>query len=95
VEAYCQYLAGLWHIFGAIEAQSLKAGEPVSQLDDVNLHRREAGATRKGCLSFELCCDQVKGMVELFKLKVERSWILQPGCCDGIGLVCFFPADRR
>lgn len=42
VEAYCQYLAGLWHIFGAIEAQSLKAGEPVSQLDDVNLHRREA-----------------------------------------------------
>ena len=70
----------------------------MSQLDDVNLHRREAGATRKGCLSFELCWDQVKGMVELFKLKVESSWILQPGCCDGIGLVCFFfllTVDRK
>lgn len=42
VEAYCQYLAGLWHIFSTIEEQSLKAGDPVSQLDDVKLHRREA-----------------------------------------------------
>ena len=42
VEAYCQYLAGLWHIFSTIEEQSLKAGDPVAQLDDVKLHRREA-----------------------------------------------------
>ena len=49
VEAYCQYLAGLWHIFGAIEEQSLKAGEPVSQLDDVKLHRREVRPGKDVC----------------------------------------------
>ena len=42
VEAYSQYLAGLWHIFSAIEEHAAKAGGPLSQLDDVTLHRKEA-----------------------------------------------------
>ena len=71
MEAYCQYLAGLWHIFSAIEEQSLKAGEPVSQLDDVKLHRREV----RDLGQFELCRDQVKGMVELLKLKKGGNFL--------------------
>lgn len=42
VEAYCQYLAGLWHIFSAIEQEVVKAGGPLAKLDDQTLHRREA-----------------------------------------------------
>ncbi len=42
VEAYSQYLAGLFHIFSTMEKHALKAGQPLSLLDDAALHRCEA-----------------------------------------------------
>lgn len=42
VEAYSQYLAGLFHIFSTMEKHTLKAGQPLSLLDDAALHRCEA-----------------------------------------------------
>ena len=43
-EAYCQYLAGLLHIFSALESlcAAKNAGPPLSSVDDQVLHRREA-----------------------------------------------------
>ena len=42
IEAYCQYLAGLYHIFSTLENHCAVAGAPLSTMDDKVLHRREA-----------------------------------------------------
>lgn len=43
VEAYCQYLAGLYHIFGSLEAHCGKASlTALTSLNDPSLHRTEA-----------------------------------------------------